>query len=354
MLPFLQVHSWLLLTFVFAFYIQFNNFEENTNQDKYCNMKFRNCTEIIPTSSNTTELRTEMFDECLDFFRNCTKTEENQFNDWKVMFKALSMSAGELTFDDLPLDDNPIYILTFAFFIVLVLFVIMNLMTSLAVNDIQEIRNQSRDGTWFKLMFTLMWYHAALPDCIKKLIIREAIEDKDVKIISFKLNDVPHLTKPSTWPYFFTRMPDSVSVKAQGNAQKGGVSTDTFSIVHNMEKFEEIVILFGTSTDYNEVILKKGKPHPRQVGFWKTKFAIVDYKDGYDVRRKMYRTQCFNVSGSTKVEIAFKAYDGTANGKFVVFDQSDPDKNIEGTIKQYVDAKPTKQAVDAIKKYKTN
>merc|ERR1712016_574976 len=143
-------------------------------------MKFRNCTEIIPTPSNTNELRTEMFDECLDFFRNCTKTEENQFNDWKVMFKALSMSAGELTFDDLPLDDNPIYILTFAFFIVLVLFVIMNLMTSLAVNDIQEIRNQSRDGTWFKLMFTLMWYHAALPDCIKKLIIREAIEDKDV------------------------------------------------------------------------------------------------------------------------------------------------------------------------------
>ena len=92
-------------------------------------MKFWNCTEIIPIS-NTTELKTEMFDECLDFFRNCTKTEENQFNDWKVLFKALSMSAGELNYNDLSFDDSPIYVLTYAFFIVLVLFVIMNLMTS--------------------------------------------------------------------------------------------------------------------------------------------------------------------------------------------------------------------------------
>ena len=149
-------------------------------------------------------------------------------------------------------------------------------------------------------------------------------------------------------------MPDSVSVKAQGNVQKGGVFSDSFSIVHNMEKFEKIVILFGTSTDYHELILEKGKPHSKEVGFWKTKFAIVDYQDGYDISRKMFRTQCFTVSGSTNLEIQFKQYPNSANGQFVVFDQSDPDKNIEGTIKQYVDAKPTKQVVDAIKKYKTN
>ena len=45
-----------------------------------------------------------------------------------------------------------------------------------------------------------------------------------------------------------------------------------------LEKFEKIVILFGTSTDYHELILEKGKPHSKEVGFWKTKFAIVDFE----------------------------------------------------------------------------
>ena len=137
-----------------------------------------------------------MFDECLDFFRNCTKTEENEFNDWKVLFKALSMSAGELNYNDLSFDDSPIYVLTYAFFIVLVLFVIMNLMTSLAVNDIHDIRNQSRDGAWLTLMFTLLWYdNGGLPEWVKKnmMIIKydEFDEEKVPNMISFKLNDVP-------------------------------------------------------------------------------------------------------------------------------------------------------------------
>ena len=74
----------------------------------------------------------------------------------------------------------------------------------------------------------------------------------------------------------------------------------------------------------------------------------------------MYRTQCFTAFGSTKLEIKFNPFKGkdgkplpNGNGQFVVSDHSNPDKNLEGTIKQYVDAKPSKQAVDAIENYKT-
>ena len=134
--------------------------------------------EIIATS-NTTELKTANLDECVDFYKECTENKDNHFNGWKVWFKTLSMAAGELTFDDLPFDDNPTYVLMFALFIVLVLFVIMNLMTSVAVNDIQEIRNQSRDAGWYKLMLTLQWYHAAWY-LIKKLCkTRHGVSDPD-------------------------------------------------------------------------------------------------------------------------------------------------------------------------------
>ena len=298
-----------------------------------------------------------MLADCVDFFKECTEPEENPFNDWKVFFKALSMSAGELGFDDLSFDDNPIYVFTFALFTILVLFVIMNLMTSLAVNDIHDIRNQSRDGTWYKLMFTLIWYHAALPDCIKTCIIKKPQEDKNVNIISFKLNVEIKLTNPKTWFNVVTRMPASVSVKAQGNAQRGGLSSDTFSIIHNMDM--DIVIIFGTSKKFHEVILKKGKACTRPVNFWKTKFAIVDIQDGYDRKRKMYRTQSFSVSGSTKLEIKFKPFEDAngkplPNGQFKVFDQNNPDADsLEGTIKQFVDAKPLNIVVDAIENYKT-
>ena len=64
-------------------------------------------------------------------------------------------------------------------------------------------------------MFTLIWYHAALPDCIKECIIKKPKnEDKEVKIISFKLNEVTfNLRKYKTWFNFLTKMPDSVKQK---------------------------------------------------------------------------------------------------------------------------------------------
>ena len=351
-----QVHSWLLLTFVFAFYIQFSDFETNTDQEVWaenCRTKLRNCTEII-TTLNTTELKTEILDDCVDFFKECTQTEteDNPFNDWKIMFKALSMSAGELGFDDLPFDDNPIYVLTFVIFVILVLFVIMNLMTSLAVNDIHEIRNQSRDGTWYKGMFTLIWYHAALHGIKEYISIDKPTKDKnDDNIIFFKMNEVPSLTDPKTWSNFLNRMPHSISVKAQ----KGGVASDIFSIVHNMDNFEDIVIIFGTTASNNEVVLKKGEAHRRRVSYWKTKFAIVDYEDGYVSQRRMYRTQAFSVSGTAQLEIKFEQFTkAEGKGKFVVFHQARPDNHIDGTVKNYMDAEPSVQVKNAIEKYKIN
>ena len=189
----------MLFAFAYAFYIQFSNFGGNTNQDQDCRRMLKNCTEIITTLNNT-ELKPEMFDDCVDFFQECT--DANQFNDWKVMLKTLSMSAGELTFDDLPFLDNPLYVLTYALFIIVVLFVIMNLMTSLAVNDISAIKNQSRDRTWYKLMLTLKWYNASLFHCWGHKYWTK-------KKISFLLHEQATLKNPFS---YFTRTPINVDL----------------------------------------------------------------------------------------------------------------------------------------------
>ena len=112
------------------------------------------------------------------------------------------MSAGELTFDDLPFLDNPLYVLTYALFIIVVLFVIMNLMTSLAVNDISAIKNQSRDRTWYKLMLTLKWYNASLFDCWGR-------KCRNIEKISFLLHEQATLKNPFS---YFTRTPINVDL----------------------------------------------------------------------------------------------------------------------------------------------
>ena len=169
-------------------------------------MKFRNCTQTIKTL-NATELKTKILDDyvdCIDFFKNCAKSEENQFNTWKVMFKTLSMSAGELGFDDLP-DANFISVLTVALFTILVLFVIMNLMTSVAVYDIGEIRNISRDAGWYRLMLLLNWYDALLPECC----IREQEPREDENVIIIKKNEATYCSfkEPSSYFNFLVAMP---------------------------------------------------------------------------------------------------------------------------------------------------
>ena len=333
-----QVNSWLLLSFAFAFYIQFS--EENTNQE-VCRTKFRNCTEII-TTLDTTELKTEILDGCVDFFNNCTQTnpDKNLFNGWiRTVSKTLAMSAGELTFDELSLDDNPIYFLSVVLFTIMVLFVIMNLMTSLAVSDVAEIRKQKNCEGWIKVMYSLEWYDAALP-CI--FLKKKRNADKNIINISFLINHDPF----AKGLYNFFMHPPSVSVpNVNDENQLGNTPQEKIiSIVHNMDNFEDIIIIFGTTKKYYEVILKKGQKYIRPPSFWKTKFAIVY---GYEIEKEMYHALRFTASEGMQLEIKFIA----SNGEFVVFDQASPDNCLNGTKTQYVDAKPTKEVLDAIERY---
>ena len=351
---FLQVHSWLLLTFVYAFYLQFSNFDKSNDQEVWmsvCQSKFNNCTQII-TNTNTEAIKEnpDILTDCFDFFQKCTQTELDEstfFNNWKVIVKVLSMAAGELGYDDLAFEDNPFLLLTFTFFTILVLFVIMNLMTSIAVNDIHEIRNESRDDTWFKLMLSLMWYDDVLPKCLRR-------KPKDcTDVISFNLNETVSLD-PRTWFKVFTMMPNSVLAKSKSNAHQA-LSNDNFSLIHNMDKFEDIVIIFGTKKNFREHVLTKGTAYTRPVSYWNTEFAIVDYKNGYDHRRKMYRAQKFIVTGSAKLEIKFREYQGGQDkGEFVAFDRETDKKLEDAQIIQFIGPQSEQAKAVMVKTYKRN
>ena len=291
-------------TFIFAFYLQFNNLDETVESSIWlqdCQAKFVNCSKLM---KNETLLNneTQIPNACVEFFTQCTTEgpEENPFNDWKVMFKTLSMAAGELAYDDLPFEEGPFQVLTFMIFTILVLFVIMNLMTSIAVNDIGEIRNKSRDSTWMKLMNTLMWYDSVLPDWIIRLITKKPSKDKENHIIEYKLNE------PITWKNFLTRMPDSVSTKAKIEVNFGKAPKSEFTIVHNIPQLEKIIILNGKENNYETIILKRGEVKTLPYKMWKRKFAFVDYMHGYDCNRKTYAGQQFKVYENYSLEIFFE------------------------------------------------
>ena len=239
---------------------------------------------------------------CIVFLMNCTsdQPEDNSFNDWRVLFKTLSMAAGELTYDDMPFEDGPVHILTFTLFIILVLFVIMNLMTSIAVNDIKGIQNDSRDSTWTKLMNTLMWYDAVLPECLRKLVMIKPEEEKCATVIEFRLNEPLNLTNFLT---YFTKMPKSVNQRAKDNSNQASVPSAGFTMEHHIDNINKIIILIGTKKNYEIVFLEKGIPKPLPIKMWKKTFAFVDYKSGYDHGRKRLRAQQFKAIENTSLEM---------------------------------------------------
>ena len=69
----LAVHSWLLLTFAFAFYIQFSDFKEIKDEKAWsqdCHAKFRNCTEnILKIDPNTEVTNSKVVEDCIDYFK---------------------------------------------------------------------------------------------------------------------------------------------------------------------------------------------------------------------------------------------------------------------------------------------
>ena len=62
------------------------------------------------------------------------------------------MFVGELEFGDHPFVRHyPFNYLVFALFVFLVVLVMMNLLTGVALTDVQEIKNASGDKTWYLL-----------------------------------------------------------------------------------------------------------------------------------------------------------------------------------------------------------
>ena len=147
-------------------------------------------------------------------------------------------------------------------------------------------------------------------------------------------------------------MPNSVLAKSKSNAHQA-LSNDKFSLIHNMDKFEDIVIIFGTKKNFREHVLTKGTAYTRPVSYWNTEFAIVDYRNGYDHRRKMYRAQKFIVAGSASLEIKFREYEGGhGNGEFVVFET---DKKLEDAkIIQFIGPQSDQAKAVMDKTYKRN
>ena len=107
MLKFLGIHIFLLLGFTLGFYIQTQNDESKSD----------------PKNPFTSILQSP--------------------------FKVLAMFTGEFEFGDFPFGNNYyLTYLTFALFVFFITIVIMNLLTTVALMDITEIKNKSRDETW--------------------------------------------------------------------------------------------------------------------------------------------------------------------------------------------------------------
>ena len=190
---------------------------------------------------------------------------------------------------------------------------------------------------------------------VSRTSLSQPEEDKDIHIISFKLNEVAALSDPGTWFNFITRMPDSVSLKAKGNAQPGGHSSGKFTITNKVEEFDHIVIIIGTKANFTERVLKKGEVLEEKINYWRTQFAIVDSTNGYDSARKSYRTQRFIASEEiSQLEIKFWSYqNGGKIGEFRVWNQA-TGKKLEGKSQNYknVEHEPSEDIKKAIEQYK--
>ena len=188
---------------------------------------------------------------------------------------------------------------------------------------------------------------------VSRTSLSQPEEDKDIHIISFKLNEVAALSDPGTWFNFITRMPDSVSLKAKGNAQSGGHSSGKVTIANKVEEFDHIVIIIGTKANFIERVLKKGEVLEETINYWRTQFAIVDSTNGHDSARKSYRTQRFIASEEiSQLEIKFWSYqNGGRNGEFRVWNQA-TDKKLGEKSQNYTNVEPSEDIKKAIEQYK--
>ena len=75
---------------------------------------------------------------------------------YKVPFKIIAMFVGELDYGALPFNTHQIFnYVTFVLFVYLVVLVMMNLLTGVALTDVEELKNESGDTTWHEIMLKI-------------------------------------------------------------------------------------------------------------------------------------------------------------------------------------------------------
>ena len=179
---FFQVHLIILFGFMLSFYIQFHNKTPNSNGKVIFPEE--------PSAKNETTNKEEPEDDSFDEI-------------YKVPFKIIAMFVGELDYGALPFNTHQIFnYVTFVLFVYLVVLVMMNLLTGVALTDVEELKNESGDRTWHEIMFKINFIDEvcrkfssakmlAYPNC-KTFAVYPNMKDK------IKLNKEQELTEIST------------------------------------------------------------------------------------------------------------------------------------------------------------
>jgi hypothetical protein len=167
-----------------SFYIQFHNKTSNSNGKVIFPEE--------PSAKNETTKKEE------------PEEEDDSFDEiYKVPFKIIAMFVGELDYGALPFNTHQIFnYVTFVLFVYLVVLVMMNLLTGVALTDVEELKNESGDRTWHEIMFKINFIDEvcrkfsstkmlAYPNC-KTFAVYPNMKDK------IKLDKEQELTEIST------------------------------------------------------------------------------------------------------------------------------------------------------------
>ena len=135
---FFQVHLIILFGFILSFYIQFHN--KTTSSDGSAIFPEK------PSAKNKTNNKEVPEPE-----------EDAGFDEiYKVPFKIIAMFVGELDYGALPFNTHQIFnYVIFVLFVYLVVLVMMNLLTGVALTEVEELKNESGDRTWHEIMFKI-------------------------------------------------------------------------------------------------------------------------------------------------------------------------------------------------------
>jgi hypothetical protein len=142
-----QVHLIILFGFMLSFYIQFHNKTPNSvkSHNKTANSDGKVIFPVEPSAKNETTNKEE------------AEEEDAGFDEiYKVPFKIIAMFVGELDYGALPFNTHQIFnYVTFVLFVYLVVLVMMNLLTGVALTDVEELKNESGDRTWHEIMLKI-------------------------------------------------------------------------------------------------------------------------------------------------------------------------------------------------------